>query len=366
MSTNPILQFGTSRFLQAHADLFLSEAMAAGQPVGPVTVIQSSGNTTRNARLNALIQGFPVRIQGLEHGAPVQREVRVTSITRAYDTATDWPEICAAATHARIIISNTSEAGWTPQPADTLGHFDQSMSYPAKLTHLLWSRFQTTRAPVQLMPTELVPRNGDTLRARTLTLAANLSPAFHDWLAGQTFANSLVDRIVSEPLDPAGAIAEPYALWAIEAAPGLVPPCAHPAIEIVPDLAPIERRKLHILNLGHTYLIANWLMTDRTLPFVRSLMATPALRTDLQSLYEAEVLPTFAAAGDASAPAYVAATLDRFANPFLDHRLSDIAQNHEAKLGHRIGAFLDWSATLGLAGTQPRLAAALAQNLRSL
>nr|WP_230426582.1 hypothetical protein [Gemmobacter aquarius] len=228
MSTNPILQFGTSRFLQAHADLFLSEAMAAGQPAGPVTVIQSSGNATRNARLHALTQGFPVRIQGLENGAPVQRETRVTSITRAYDTATDWPEICAAATHASIILSNTSEAGWTPQPADTLGHFDQSMSYPAKLTHLLWSRFQTTRAPVQLMPTELVPRNGDTLRARTLSLAQNLSPAFHDWLAGQTFANSLVDRIVSEPLDPAGAIAEPYALWAIEDAPGLVPPAPTP------------------------------------------------------------------------------------------------------------------------------------------
>lgn len=82
MSTNPILQFGTSRFLQAHADLFLSEAMAAGQPVGPVTVIQSSGNATRNARLHALTQGFPVRIQGLENGAPIQRETRVTSITR--------------------------------------------------------------------------------------------------------------------------------------------------------------------------------------------------------------------------------------------------------------------------------------------
>lgn len=240
------------------------------------------------------------------------------------------------------------------------------MSYPAKLTHLLWSRFQTTRAPVQLMPTELVPRNGDTLRARCLTLAAALSQPFHDWLAQQIFANSLVDRIVSEPLDPAGAIAEPYALWAIEAAPGLIHPCTHPAVQIVPDLAPIERRKLHILNLGHTYLIANWLQTDRALPFVRSLMATPAIRADLQSLYESEVLPTFAAAGDTSATAYVAATLDRFANPFLDHRLSDIAQNHETKLRHRIAAFLDWSAALGLAGTQPRLVAALSQNVRSL
>lgn len=365
MSTNPVLQFGTSRFLQAHADLFLSEAMASGQPVGPVTVIQSSGNATRNARLQALTKGFPVRIQGLENGLPVRRETRVTSITRAYDTMTDWPEICATSRHARIILSNTSEAGWTPQPADTLGHFDQSMSYPAKLAHLLYARFRLTDAPVQIMPTELVPRNGDTLRARTLPLAAALSQPFHDWLAAQTFANSLVDRIVSEPLDPAGAVAEPYALWAIEAAPALVAPCDHSAIQIVPDLGPIERRKLHILNLGHTYLVSNWLKSDRQAQFVRDLMNTAKLRTDLQSLYEAEVLPTFAAAGDTTAPAYVAATLDRFANPFLDHRLSDLAQNHTAKLAHRIGAFLDWSKALNVTGDHPRLASALADDIRS-
>lgn len=358
MSTNPILQFGTSRFLQAHADLFLSEAMAQGQAAGPVTVVRSSGDPARLSRLHALTRGFPVRIRGLHNGQPVQTETRVTSITRAYDTATDWPEICAAAVHARIILSNTSEAGWTPQPADTIGHFDQSMSYPAKLAHLLFARFRLTDAPVQIMPTELVPRNGDTLRARTLTLAEPLSQPFHDWLARQTFVNSLVDRIVSAPLEPAGAIAEPYALWAIEDCAGLLAPCRHPAVQIVPDLGPVERRKLHILNLGHSYLVSGWLQGDRTAAFVRDLLATPALWADLQSLYETEVLPTFAAAGDPTAPAYVAATIDRFANPFLDHRLSDIAQNHAVKLQHRIAAFLDWSATFGLTG-QPRLRATL-------
>ena len=44
MSITPILQFGTSRFLQAHADLFISEALARGEALGPVTVVQSSGD----------------------------------------------------------------------------------------------------------------------------------------------------------------------------------------------------------------------------------------------------------------------------------------------------------------------------------
>ena len=47
-------------------------------------------------------------------------------------------------------------------------------------------------------------------------------------------AQAELDRIVSEPIEPVGAVAEPYALWAIEAQPGLVAPTAHPAIRIVP------------------------------------------------------------------------------------------------------------------------------------
>ncbi len=64
--------------------------------------------------------------------------------------------------------------------------------------------------------------------------------------------NSLVDRIVSEPILPVGAIAEPYALWAIERQPGMVLPCEHDDIVVTDELAHYERLKLLMLNLGHT------------------------------------------------------------------------------------------------------------------
>lgn len=351
----PILQFGTSRFLQAHADLFLSEGRDS---LGPVTVVQSSGDAGRVGRLAALAQGYEVRVQGLESGQEVRRSHHVTSITRTLSTATDWAEVCRiGAQEARIILSNTSEKGFVPQPADTAADFDQAMSYPAKLTHLLRARHRAGGAPVQVMPTELVARNGEVLRARVLELAG--ASEFADWVARDvTFVNSLVDRIVSAPLEPAGAVAEPYALWAIQDCPGLITPVLHPAVQVVADLGPIERRKLYILNLGHTWMISQWL-TRGGADYVRELLADPTWRGALESLYTDEVLPVFAAAGDLTAPAYVAATLDRFANPFLDHRLSDIAQNHPEKLERRIGAFLAWADDLGLGGQQPRLRAAL-------
>lgn len=344
MSITPVLQFGTSRFLQAHADLFLSEGPDA---IGPVTVVQSSGNADRRGRLAALAarEGFPVRVQGFDNGKPVDFETRVTSIRRALSTETDWPEICRIAVEeAQIILSNTSDSGWVPKPADASAEFDQGMSYPAKLTQLLKARFAAGGSGLQVMPTELIARNGDRLRDRVLQIAGALDPALADWIAQEVvFVSSLVDRIVSAPIEPAGAVAEPYALWAIEDCPKLVVPSRHPAVKVVADLERTEKRKLFILNLGHTWLVQDWQDRSGTEVFVRDLMGNPAIRSRLERLYADEVLPGFAARGISEAPAYVQTTLDRFSNPFLEHRLSDIVQNHAEKIQRRIGAFLDWS-----------------------
>lgn len=367
MPITPILQFGTSRFLQAHADLFISEALLRGKAIGPVAIVQSSGDAIRRARLQALAApgGFAVRVEGIENGEPVSRSVQVTSVARALTTETDWAEIARiAAEEAEVILSNTGDAGWMPSADDSAAEFRQGMSYPAKLTQLLLARFRAGGRGIVIMPTELVARNGEQLKARVLELAGPLDAGLADWVAGRVvFANSLVDRIVSEPLEPAGAVAEPYALWAVEDCPGLVLPCRHPALRVVADLDRIERLKLHILNLGHSYLVANWLLRggDRA-ALVRDEMADPAIRADLDGLYQQEVLPVFAAAGQGDeARNYVATTLDRFSNPFLAHRLSDIAANHAEKVRRRIAAFVDWGEALGVTAPQPRLRCVIAR-----
>ncbi|MGG2478442.1 mannitol dehydrogenase family protein, partial [Rhizobium sp. BR5] len=112
------------------------------------------------------------------------------------------------------------------------------------------------------------------------------------------FANSLVDRIVSEPIDPVGAVAEPYALWAIEKQEGLVLPCTHPAVVLTDDLDRYEKLKLFLLNLGHSYLAERWLQDAREKDeTVRQAMADDALVADLEALWRDEVLPVFAAEG---------------------------------------------------------------------
>ena len=43
-----IVQFGTSRFLQAHADLFVHEARASGRDIGPITIVQTTADVGRS------------------------------------------------------------------------------------------------------------------------------------------------------------------------------------------------------------------------------------------------------------------------------------------------------------------------------
>lgn len=345
----PIVQFGTSRFLQAHADLFVSEALEKGDAIGKITVVQTTGSAERAGRLKALAAsgGFPVIVRGLADGAEIDRTQQVTSVARALSAAADWDEVKRiVATEAEVLISNTGDTGYTIGADDLATGIPAS--FPGKLLILLHERYCAGGKALTILPCELVARNGDTLKTVMLDLQSVRigDTAFGDWLKNRViWGNTLVDRIVSEPLQPAGAVAEPYALWAIETQPGLTLPCRHPAILLVDDLSPFEKLKLHILNLGHTVLADLWLKTGRPPDeTVKAMLKDPDILAALIDIYETEVIPGFAVKNLRSeAISYVALTLDRFRNPFLDHRIRDIANHHAEKITRRLADFRAWS-----------------------
>jgi tagaturonate reductase len=241
-------------------------------------------------------------------------------------------------------------------------------SFPGKLAALLHHRWRQGAAPITLLPCELLNRNGAVLQGLVIELAgqAGAEAGFIAWLRERVvWADTLVDRIVSAPLEPIGAVAEPYALWAVERRPGLVLPFEHPSLRLAASLEPFERLKLHILNLGHSFLAEIFLREGLEAgTTVKAMLADPAIAARLDALYAGEVLPGFAAQGMAEeARAYVATTLDRFRNPFLEHRVADIAQNHGLKVARRIGAFIDWVAGREAALPMPVLRALVARQV---
>ncbi|SHG52037.1 tagaturonate reductase [Kaistia soli DSM 19436] len=348
MTNGTIIQFGTSRFLQAHADLMLSEAREAGQPVGAVHVVETTGSPASRARIEAFKAGqpYPVRIRGLVDGRPVDVERRVSGVVDGLSARADIARLRDLFVgEATFVLSNTGDRGFDC-PENPVPSLEAWTSFPELLTALLHARFSAGAGGLTILPCELVEKNGARLQAVVDQLArqGGLGEDFIAWLARDCiWVNSLVDRIVSAPIEPIGAIAEPYALWAIEQRSGLIPPAIHPDIQIVDDLGFIERRKLFLLNLGHTLLAEQWRSLGRPAgETVGEIIADPAIRAALESIMVEEVIPAFADHGE-DVSGYWRTCLDRFGNPFLDHRIADIAQNHAAKIDRRAGGFVRWA-----------------------
>jgi tagaturonate reductase len=307
---------------------------------------------------------YRVHVRGLVGGAAVDEWEEIDSIGRRVDANADWAAAEKLFLNASWVVSNTGDRGYELNPADRVDD-GVPQSFPAKLTKLLYARFAAARPAPTLFPCELIEGNGDRLKALTLELAAGwgLSGAFGRWVGEDCiWVNSLVDRIVSAPLEPAGAIAEPYSLWAVENRPGLTMPCRHPSVVVTDDLKRYARLKLFILNLGHTYLAELWRRRGGGAEeIVRALLADPATLAELNDLYDRETLPVFDGLGmGEEARAYRASVVERFRNPFLDHRLADIFTNHAAKKQRRFGGLVALAEQHRIVVAQPRLKAALA------
>jgi tagaturonate reductase len=368
--THTILQFGTGRFLQAHVDLFVSDALRQGDALGKVTVIQSTGSLQSSARALALARGYQVEVRGQLRGRTVATTVQVDSVQTVWHADRHWSQLLRVmASTVQVIVSNTADAGYVLDAQDNVALLEESAStprsFPAKLVVLLYHRWlHLPSAALTIFPCELVSRNGDVLRNIVSTLAGQwaMNPIFIKYVETHCiWVNSLVDRIVSSPLEPAGAVTEPYALWAIEEQDGMVLPCRHAAIVLTKDLQQFELRKLWLLNLGHTFLAERWLTQHRPIDeTVLQAMNAPSMRAQLESVWQDEVMPVFDAEGHGeSARAYLVELRDRLLNPFLEHQLADIAKNHSEKLQRRFLPVVNRAKQLNLPIKQPQLRQAL-------
>jgi tagaturonate reductase len=247
----------------------------------------------------------------------------------------------------RYVVSNTTEAGLALASEEAISGQAISgqapVSYPAKLLAALAARHDAGLDGLTVFPCELVERNGQRLRDLVLEQARRwqVDGDLVEWLRdGCSWHNTLVDRIVAAPKedDPAGvgdplfAVTEPYASWVID---GKVDPSLanHQAIEFVDRLEPYHLRKVRILNGAHTALVAKALPMG--IETVREAVEDEAIRAWLEELLFDEIVPTIADRVT-DGEAFARSALERFANPFLEHRLADIALHHDKKLETRL------------------------------
>lgn len=318
----------------------------------PVTVVQTTG-IDRATALNAAGCRYHVVTQGFQDGEVIEETRLVGSIREALAThgpsaERDWAKVMELACQMDFdaIVSNTTEAGLALDASDRKQE-EIPHSFPAKLTAVLQARYDSgLHDRPWILPCELVENNADVLKGLVIQQARiwSLEDSLIGWLEkGPRWTNNLVDRIVPgapkapHPLletDPLVLSAEPFAFWGVETDEADEFPFAeHPAVTLTADISPYALRKVRILNGAHSALVCK--APEFGVKTVREAVEHPKLGAWLESLLSEEIVPTLE--GRCEDPAgFAKATLDRFRNPFLEHRLESIALNHEAKINTRL------------------------------
>lgn len=340
-----ILQFGAGRFLRGFFDRFVHMANQEGQNVGRIVIVQSTSGpraellSNQNCIYNALYRG-------VEDGEVVDKEIRIESVSRALIASENWAEVLkvAASPDLKYIVTNATEAGYETDGTDKLDDAPPK-SLPAKLTAVLWARFQSGGSPVVLLPCELIENNADKVGALVLAQANawNLPADFISWVSDQCWwLNNLVDCIITDgPADhPLAATdkmlvqVEPYALLAIQRPVRGNPPLfTNPFIHVVDDLAPFFLRKVRILNAVHTCMVAQFY--GHGFETVQQVMGDKSANRWCRDVVFEEIIPALVARVQGLAE-FADMTFDRFRNPFQKHLLKNITLNHDAKLKVRI------------------------------
>lgn len=355
-----ILQFGTGVLLRGLCDYFVDKANKKGIFKGRIVVVKSTAKGGADAFQNQQ-NLFTHCIKGIEDGNEIEKYLINGSISRTLNANHQWDSILACATNPelKIILSNTTEVGIQYQSGDTLFQGCPT-SFPAKLLAFLHARYThfngSKDAGMVIIPTELIINNAEVLKGILLQLCEEhtLSAEFVQWLTQHNhFCNSLVDRIVPGKPDAETITqlekqlgytdeliiqSEVYALWAIQGNDKvreiLSFAKADKGVIIQEDIEIHRELKLRLLNGTHTLLCGmSYLLGFR---LVKDVMANGYLGKLVMNLMLSELAPAIPYKMDFKvADRFGRAVLDRFRNPFINHKLIDITVQYTTKMKMR-------------------------------
>lgn len=348
-----VIQFGEGNFMRGFFNWQLAQMNKQGLFQRSAIVVQPIPQGLK-ALLDEQDDRYTVILEGLVDGVPMQKAEIISTIHEVIDPYQQWQEFLALADNEAldIIVSNTTEAGIRFDPSDTISDTPPS-SYPAKLTALLYRRFQSKKSGFTIIPCELIDRNGEKLKQAVQSYAElwALPKAFSEWLdSDNQFCCSLVDRIVpGYPREQAAAYetllgyqdqlivtAEPFMLWVIEGSEIEAKlPLAAAGLNVIvtDDMTPYRERKVHLLNGPHTAIVSLGCLAG--LETVEDVMNDPDFALYVDRLFQNELIPMLDLP-ETQLRAYAEEIKERFKNPYVHHQLQSIALNSVSKFTARL------------------------------
>ncbi|MDF2950930.1 MAG: mannitol-phosphate/altronate dehydrogenase [Anaerocolumna sp.] len=352
-----ILQIGEGNFLRAFADWMINNANANGDYKGSIVLCQPIANGLADM-INDQDGVYTLAMRGIEDGKAVEKIEQITSVSRCINPYSDYEAFMeiARSKDLEVIISNTTEAGISYKEGDKVTDTPPA-SFPAKVTAFLYERFKAFQGAMDkgllFVPVELIDKNGDNLKKIVLQYALewNLGDDFINWIQNANkFTNTLVDRIVTgyprdqieyfeEKLgykDQIIVTSEVFNLWVIEGKPewaDILPIHKNEANVIwTDDVTPYKMRKVRILNGGHTSTVLAAYLSGHN--FVGDFMNDETFKSFLNKVIYDEVIPTLDLPKEELIE-FADSVGDRFANPYIKHKLLDISLNSCSKFNAR-------------------------------
>jgi tagaturonate reductase len=302
---------------------------------------------------------YTICVKGIDNGQLVNQAYVNASISRVLSALEDWTAILeyAKSEELTVVTSNTTEVGIVYTEENIQDGVPSS--FPGKLLAILHTRFVHYNEDISkglvIIPAELIEENGSKLADILNRLADHnqLGEAFKNWLnQANPICNTLVDRIVPGKLSAADQaateaalgysdelmiMAEPFGLWAIESTDQRVIDALgfcdeEKGCRVVPSIQKFKELKLRMLNASHTFSCGVSMLAG--MEFVKDSMNNETLKSYIRQLALEEIAS--AIIGEKISPAeadtFGKAVLDRFANPFLEHKWVSISAQFTLKM----------------------------------
>ena len=348
-----VLQFGEGNFLRAFVDYWFDVSNEKVGWNGKCCLVQPI--TPGLAKLINDQQGlYTLYLRGRQNGEKVDAKRVISSVSRCLNPyeKEDYDAMMQVAVSDELeyIVSNTTEAGIVYDPACQQADCPPA-SFPAKLTQVLYARYNAKKPGVVVLSCELIDNNGKELLkcVNQYIDQWGLDDGFRKWVNEDcTFCSTLVDRIVPGRIRDAAEVArleeengyhdelidvgEIFGVWNIEGPAWLEDKLPFKAAglncPVVPDVTPYKKRKVRILNGAHTGFVLGAYLAG--FDIVRDCMHDDVIRGFMNKMLLEEVVPILPLDQE-DCKQFAAAVQDRFNNPFVNHELMSISLNSTSK-----------------------------------
>jgi fructuronate reductase len=299
-----------------------------------------AGFTVRSADLADRLTAQAGLYSLVERGPETDAVSVIGSLVEAHlGDSPRFVELLAAPTTALVTLTIT-EAGYRLDDRPPLAL--------SRLVMGLEARRLARGGPLAIVCCDNLPANGAATRRAVLGLATELDRSLDGWIdENVSFVSTSVDRITPHLTDvelaglhtasgwedAAPVVTEPFSDWVLQGEfPAGRPQWQTAGARFVDDVEPFERRKLWLLNGAHTILAASG--PTRGHETVAAAFADPYCAALVTGFWDEAARHLTGAELDI--PAYLAQLGQRFANPRIAHRLTDIADQAPAKVRVRL------------------------------